>query len=371
MPRMKAAVLHQANTPLEVQEVNLEPPREGEIRIRIVASGVCRSDQHLLSGSTAFPVPVIPGHEGAGVVEEVGPGVTGLKKGDHVVTTWIAPCRKCYFCLRGLPAQCQTTLDPLWAGTMLDGTSRLSCDGEMVHHFTGLSTFAEFAVVSAASCVPLPKEIPLDVASLLGCAVTTGLGAVTRRARVPTGSSVVVLGAGGVGLNILQAARLVGAAPIIAIDIRDDKLEQARAFGADETINSREGGVDAIDYVHEITQGRGADFAFEATGIPAMMRQAVEVTRRGGMTVLVGIGPQGEVLELDAGAFTRSDKVLTSAFYGMTDPLRDIPLFAQLYLQGKLDLDELISQTYDLKDVNLAFRHLEEGRLARGLLRFD
>ena len=367
---MKAAVLFEPNMPLQIEDVTLEDPHANEVRIRVAASGVCRSDHHLMTGATRHPLPVVLGHEGAGVVEAVGPGVTRVQPGDHVVLSWVPVCGECFYCRNGLPAQCDTSIEPLWDGVMLDGTSRLSIGDQTVYHYTALATFAEQAVVPESCCIPIRKDVPLKVASLIGCAVTTGVGAVVRRARVTPGSSVAVFGCGGVGLNVVQAAALSGATQIVAVDISADKLAMAETFGATHLLNPGEADLDPVEAIRDLTGGRGADYAFEVIGSPAVMRQAIDAARRGGTIVLVGLGPHGETIELGAGTFTRSDKVLTSAYYGMADPMRDMPMFLDWYLAGKLKLDELITKRYPLEEVNEAVEAVERGEALRNVITF-
>jgi len=366
---MRAAVLFEPNTPLQVEEVTLQEPQANEVQVRIAACGVCRSDHHVMTGATQHPLPVVPGHEGAGVVEAVGPGVTRVKPGDHVVLSWVPVCGECFYCLNGLPSQCGTSIEPLWDGVMLDGTSRLSKDGQTLYHYTALASFAEQAVVPETCCVPVRKDAPLEVAALIGCAVTTGVGAVIRRAQVTPGSSVAVFGCGGVGLNIVQASALSGAVKVIGVDLAADKLERAVTFGATHTFNAGE--ADPVEAIREVTNGRGADYTFEAIGLPSVMQQAIDAARRGGTIVLVGLGPHGETISLGAGSFTRSDKILTSAYYGMADPLRDMPMYLDWYMSGKLKLEELITRTFTLDEINEAFEAMLAGETARGVIVFD
>ena len=368
---MKAAVLFEPNTPLQIEDVALQDPRANEVLVRIAASGVCRSDYHLVTGATQHPTPVVLGHEGAGVVEAVGPEVKRVQPGDHVVLSWVPMCGECFYCRNGLPAQCATSIAPLWDGVMLDGTSRLSLGAQTLYHYTALATFAEQAVVPEACCVPIRKDVPLKSAALIGCAVTTGVGAVVRRAQMIPGSSVAVFGCGGVGLNVVQAAALSGADPIIAVDIASDKLAMAKTFGATHVLNASDAQLDPVEAIRALTEGRGADYTFEAIGLPAVMQQAINAARRGGTIVLVGLGPHGETIDLEAGVFTRSDKVLTSAYYGMTDPMRDMPMFLDWYLAGKLKLDELVTRTYVLDDITQAFEAMLAGKVARSVIVFD
>ncbi len=363
---MRAAVLHAPGTPFLIEQVDLGEPRAGEVRLKVAASGVCRSDHHVMTGATAHPMPVVCGHEGAGVVQRVGTGVTRVAPGDCVVLSWVPSCGACFYCAGGLPAQCETSLKQVWDGTLLDGTTRLSQNGRPVRHYSSLATFAESAVVPESCCIPIARDIPLEPAALVGCAVTTGICAALRRAAVRPGSSAAVFGCGGVGMNIVQGAALAGAARVIAVDTSRAKLDLSVAFGATHQIDaSRE---DPVMAVRSLTGGRGADYTFEAIGVPEVMAQAIEAARRGGTVVLVGLGAASETLALGAGSFTRSDKILMSAYYGGSDPQRDMPFILDLYRAGKLKLDELITRRRPLAEVNQAMADLEDGATLRTVL---
>lgn len=369
---MKAAVLHGPGTRFRIEDVQLDPPRDSEALVRIAATGVCRSDHHLLSGTTPHPMPVVCGHEGAGVVEEVGGGVTRVRPGDHVVLSWAPTCGSCFFCTHGLPAQCEAFLAPLWAGTMMDGTTRLSLPGRggaRLHHYCALATFAEKAVVPASCCVPIRRDVPLASAALVGCAVATGVGAALFRARVQAGSSVVVYGCGGVGMNVVQGAAIARAATIVAVDPGASKREQALRLGATHAIDPAAD--DPVASVRTLTGGRGADYAFEAVGRPTIMGQAIASARRGGTIVLVGLGGRDEPLAVSSGDFTRSDKVLTSAYYGGCDPARDMPRLIDWYAEGRLKLDELIGRRRPLEQINEAFDDMMAGDVIRTIIAFD
>lgn len=364
---MKAAVLTQANTPLEIQEVDLEKPHAGEVLVQNLASGVCHSDWHVITGDTKHPLPVVLGHEGAGIVQEVGAGVTTLEVGDHVVLSWAPNCGTCYYCLHGQPQLCQTLVTPLWEGTLLDGTSRLSKDGETIYHLSGLATFAEQSVVPERTCIPIREDVPFQAASLVGCAVTTGVGAVTNTVHVRPGDSVAVFGCGGVGLNILQGADLVGAETIIAVDKTPTKMELAELFGATHTLLADEAPVKKI---RELTGGRGADYVFEAVGIPELQETALDAVRPGGTLVIAGIAPMGSSTNFPGAILARQEKRVVGSYYGSSYPRRDFPRLLDLYMAGKLKLDELVSQTYPLEDINQAFQDMLSGENARGVIVF-
>lgn len=365
--KIKAALLTAAHQPFLVDEVTLDEPRAGEVLIKIAASGVCHSDYHLVSGATNHPMPVVPGHEGAGVVEAVGPGVTRARVGDHVTLNWAPDCGHCFYCQRGKPNLCETYVDPIWAGTMLDGTTRLRWKDQTVYHFSGLASFAEYAVVPQESCVPIRKDVPLDVAALVGCAVATGVGAAMFTAEVKPGESVVVFGCGGVGLNVLQGAALCGAEKVIAVDTNPTKMEIARQFGATHTLLAHENPLQAI---RDLTNGRGAEHAFEAVGIPALQELAFEAIRPGGTLTLAGLSAMGTGTNLPGAVITRQEKVIKGSYYGTVNASRDFPMLLDLYMAGKLKLDELISQRYSLDQINDAYDTMLSGTVARGVIVF-
>jgi S-(hydroxymethyl)glutathione dehydrogenase/alcohol dehydrogenase len=365
---MKAAVLHRPGAGFVIEDVDLAPPRDGEVEVRIAASGVCHSDHHLLTGATQHPMPVVCGHEGAGVVERTGSGVTRLKPGDHVILSWAPRCGACFYCLHGLPAQCEAYLEPIWNGTMRDGTTRLSLRGAPVYHYAALASFAERAVVDESCCVPVAADVPLEVAALVGCAVATGVGAAIFRAPIEEGSSVAVFGCGGVGMSIVCGAAQRSPGELIAVDRSDVKLALARRLGATRTINAaRE---DPVAAIRAATGGRGADCTLEAIGDVAVMQQAIAAARRGGTIVLVGLGPHAENLTLGAGEFTRSDKILTSAYYGGCDAQRDMPRIIALYQEGRLPLDALVTRRRPLEEINAAFADMLAGDTLRTVITF-
>src|SRR3954462_536577 len=338
---MQAAVLHAPSQPLVVEEVDLEDPRAGEVRVRVMATGLCHSDLHYLDGHRDGPYPMIMGHEGAGVVEAVGPGVAGLAVGDHVVLSFRPNCGRCAHCLRGESVICDGHSGP--RQMMHDGTARASLRGTPLYVFTRLGTFAEHLVCPAEQAVPIRRDVPWEVAALIGCSVTTGVCAVTNAGGVRPGQSVVVIGCGGVGLNAVQGARLGSAEPIIAVDTLDNKLAYARAFGATHVVNaSREAAVAAV---RDLTGG-GADYAFEVIGLPATMEQAVACIRPGGKAIVVGMAALGTRISIDPYLLVLQQKTLQGTFYGSAYPRRDIPRLADLYKTGHLDLDALISRRY-------------------------
>ncbi|MCL8208244.1 MAG: Zn-dependent alcohol dehydrogenase [Actinomycetia bacterium] len=362
---MKAAVLHEYRQPLVIEEVEVLPPRAGEVLVRFVASGVCHSDLTRIQGERPSSLPIILGHEGAGIVEEVGPGVTTVKPGDHVVLSWIYGCGQCEYCTVGRPNLCRVGIKMLTGGTFPDGSTRFRIGDQPVHHMV-VSSFGEMGVVPEACAIPVPAEVPLERAVVVGCGVMTGVGAVMNTARVHVGATVAVVGAGGVGLNVVQGAVLAGARQIIAVDILDAKLEMARRFGATHGINGRRENV--VEAVRDLTGGLGVDYAFEVLGRPETIRQAYDMVKPGGMAVVVGISPADSEVALPAMQIPFQEKMLVGSFYGGARPRVDIPRLIDLYRTGRLKLDELVTRTYRPEQINQALHDLEAGELARGVV---
>jgi S-(hydroxymethyl)glutathione dehydrogenase / alcohol dehydrogenase len=364
--RIKAALLLEANRRFVVEEVELDAPRAGEVRVRIAASGVCHSDWHVATGDTIQPMPVVTGHEGAGVVEAIGEGVTRVSVDDHVTLSWTPDCGDCFYCRRGRPNLCETFTAPLWKGVLLDGTPRLHrLDGSPIYHYCGLATFAECAVVPEAACIPSDRRVPLKVAALVGCAVATGVGAAVHTARVAPGESVVVFGAGGIGLNIVQGAALCGAAMVIAVDTAPAKETIARGFGATHFVPA---GADAVRAIRDLTGGRGADHVFESVGLPAVQEESLEAVRPGGTLTLVGLSPMGSGTNLPGALIVRREKTIKGSYYGSVNPRRDFPMLIDLYLKGRLQLDQLVSRAYTLDQINEAYAGMLSGGTARGVI---
>jgi len=350
--KMKAAVMTGIGKPLEIQEVELAAPKANEVLVKIEATGVCHSDLNALGDETT-PKPTILGHEGAGIVAAVGPNVTKVKVGDKVALSWAPYCGTCEFCVTGEVHLCETAFGPMFEGTLLDGTSRISKEGETIYHNSLLSTFAEYSVVPELSCVKLPDEMPLAQASLIGCGVATGYGAAVNAAKVTPGSTVAVFGIGGVGINAIQGARIAGASKIIACDMKPSNLEIAKKFGATHTVNVAE--QNAEEALKELTGGFGVHFAIDCSGHTQATESAWKGTRKGGTVVVVGAFNPSMTINLPAGGFHRVGKVLKGSFYGDTQPYRDFPVIAQLYLDGKFMLDELVLDRIQLNDINKAF----------------
>ncbi len=361
--KTKAAVIYQKETPLKIEEVELGPVKDEDVLVRIVASGVCHSDLHVYHGQEGWPMPMVLGHEGAGIVEQTGAGVAGVRKGDHVVINLAPYCGRCLDCATGHIYRCLQRRGP--PGTLYDGGTRLSKNGKPLHHFANSATYAHHAIVHASSAIPIDPAIPLDRACLVGCALPTGLGAALNTAQVEAGSTVVVIGCGGVGLNVVQGARLAGASRVIAVDILESKLATARQFGATDTIDASMEGV--VRRVQEMTEGRGADYAFEVIGKVETIMDAYECIGRGGKAVVVGVAPDGTHLPIVPRSLL-SEKTLTGTQYGSTRAPRDFPLYLELYRQGRIKIDELITRFRKLEEINQAFEDLEQGRAIRTVL---
>lgn len=368
MIKTNSAVFYQVNTPFQIQKLDLEKPRSGEVLVKMKAAGICHSDWHLVTGDTKHPLPVVPGHEGSGVVAEVGDGVNRVKPGDHVILNWAPSCGTCFFCLHHQPSLCTTYVEPIWAGTMMDGSTRFFHDGAPIYHFSSLACFSEYTVVSQECCVRVPPELPHQVGALIGCAVTTGIGSVLNTAKVKPGSKVAVFGAGGVGLSVVMGARLAGAGQIIAVDRVAGKEDLALQSGATHFVIADEATTDAI---HALTGGVGVDYAFEAVGIPQVQEACFEAIRPGGTAVFVGIAPMGSQLTLPAAEITRHEKTVRGSYYGSAHTGRDFRLYADLYLTGKLQLDRLVSKTYPLEAINEAYDDMLHGEVARGVIDFS
>jgi Zn-dependent alcohol dehydrogenase len=363
----RAAVLTALDGPLVVRDdVEVDDPRAGEVRIRVAACGVCRSDLSMQDGTLPVPLPAVLGHEASAVVDAVGDGVTDLEPGDHVVVSWVAQCGDCFFCRRGQPQLCQTS-DVLLAGGLLDGTPRLRLDGAPLFQMSGVGSFCDVTVIPASSAVRIPDDVPLDLAALLGCAVLTGVGAALNTATVRPGDAVVVVGCGGVGLNVIQGARIAGAEVIVAVDVNPAKLALAETMGATDTVDATR--VEPVNAVRDLTGQRGADVAFEALGQARTMDQVLDMTRRGGQAVLVGIPRMDVVLSVPAMlGIVLAERTIKGCWYGSSDIRRDIPRLLSLYREGQLRLDELVSRRIDLSDVNDALAAMRSGDVARSVI---
>ncbi len=363
----RAALVYAFGDPFQVEHVELDEPREREVLVRVAAAGICHSDEHVRIGEMRAQLPLALGHEGAGVVERVGPGVTRCKAGDHIVFSFIPACGHCRYCLMGLSNLCILQSRTM-GGPRLDGTYRMRDGaGREVGQFCLISTFSEWTVAPEESIVVIDPDIPLDKAALVGCGVSTAFGAVAHRARVEPGSSAVVIGCGGIGINVVQSLALAGAAQIIAVDLLDTKLEAARAFGATHTLNASSDDVPRL--VRRLTAGQGADYAFEVTGVSSAITQAFAATRKGGTVVLVGISPADQrSLPVPPQELVLLQKTVMGTLYGSAQAANDIPRLLSLYKIGKLRLDELVTRTYTLDQINEGYADLRAGRNLRGVI---
>ena len=364
--RTRAAVLHEFNTPLVVEEVELEGPKANEVLVEMVSSGVCHSDLHLAQGHIPVNLPIICGHEGAGIVAAVGPGPATVQVGDRVVLSWVSPCGNCNYCATGNPALCMTAIGPSYEGQLHDGTSRFTdSNGQTISHHLMLSTFSHEVTVPASAAIPVPDDVRLEPLAIIGCAVSTGIGAVVNTGNVQLGDSVAIIGCGGVGLNAIQGARLRGAGKIIGVDISEHKLEAARRFGATHTVNASE--EETAEALIALTGGLGVDLAVEAIGHPETVATAVRSLRRGGTAVQVGIAPYGTEVSVDMGLLLDERKLL-GCYYGSLRPAFDIPRYVELYRAGRLLVDELITAEIDQEDINGALHQFELGEGIRSLV---
>ena len=366
--KIRAAVLEEFGKPLEVQEVEIAPPRGGEVLVRLKACGVCHTDLYTASGADPGGyVPCVLGHEGAGVVEEIGAGVTLVAPGDHVVTLFSPQCGRCSHCISGRTNLCLAVREQQGKGYLPDGTTRLSRQGKPIRHFMGTSTFAECTVMPEIALAKVRGDAPLDRICLLACGLTTGLAAAIHRAGVERGATCAVFGAGLVGLGAVAGCRLQGAGRIIAVDPSPARLKVARRHGATDLL---EGGPKVIDRILEMTGGFGADYTFEATGLVSVMGQAVEAARLGwGLCTILGVAGQGEKLEIVPRLLITGRRVCGGSFGGARGPA-DVPRFVDLYMEGKLDIDSLVSHHLTLEEVNRGFELMEKQDGIRSVIQF-
>ena len=365
---MKAAVLRETKGKLSVENISIDSPKTGEVLVKIVASGLCHTDWETMHGFQSQVLPAILGHEGAGIVEEVGPGVDRVKVGDHVVCSWNPNCGICFYCDSGHPILCEIQSRIKSKGVMFEGTPRMkSADGESVFHYSLVSSHAEYTIIPEAGAVPVRKDFPLDRAALLGCAVMTGYGGAVYAGNVRPENSVIVIGCGAVGLSAIQGAKIAGASIIIGVDINSKKLDWAKTVGATHVVNSKE--EDPIKFARDITDDRGVDCAIESAGQNESIRQTLESSRPGGRVVFLGKTPYG--VEVNLPFYTlMGDREIVRTSYGSSRPRRDFPKLANLYMDGKLLLDEMITDRMSIEEINKGFDELEKGNLARGLIVF-
>jgi S-(hydroxymethyl)glutathione dehydrogenase/alcohol dehydrogenase len=362
---MKAAVLHSYGEPLKVEDVTLAPPNEGEVKVKIEATGVCHSDLSVKNGTLGFPAPCVPGHEAAGTITEVGKDVADLAEGDRVIVRWIPSCGECWYCTHGEPVHCNDIAER--HGLMKDMSTRLSLGDMPLFHGLDAATFAEEAILGEKAVYKIPDDLPFDAAAVMGCAVGTGVGAVINTAKVKEGDRVAVIGCGGVGVNIVQGARIAGAEQIIAVDTVASKLEAAQKFGATDVVNASE--TNPSSAIRDLTQGVGVDYAFEAIGNTKVQESTMEMIRRGGYSVLVGVSPFGEQFPVTPAIMTLTGRSLLGSYFGDMVTERDFPKLIDWWREGKLDLEGLITGTGTLEDINSIFEEMEAGTILRKVIK--
>jgi S-(hydroxymethyl)glutathione dehydrogenase/alcohol dehydrogenase len=363
---MKAAVLYETGKLLQIEDLNIAEPKDGEVLMTMTAAGVCASDHHVIHGQIPYPLPIVLGHESAGIVEKVGPNVTNVKPGDACIMSFVSSCSECNYCRTGLGNHCEKHF--INNHTHFDGSLRLkNSKNTEIHQMHRLGGFAEQQVVPASSLLVVPKELPPEIAALIGCCVTTGFGGLVNLNNVKTGSTVAVFGCGGVGLNVLQGAKMLNANKIIAVDIFDHKLEFAYKFGATDVINAKN--EDPIEKIKEITGG-GVDYAFDSFGSAVIMQQAVESLGKRGTAVLVGLARPDAEVKVNMVDLVRNEKNIVGSFYGYGSPLVTMQKIVDMYMLGKLDIDGLVRKVFKLEDINQAFADIEKGEDGRGVIVF-
>jgi alcohol dehydrogenase len=374
--KIKAAVLYETglprpfaqSRPLRIEEIDLEGPGEGEVLVKVAGAGLCHSDLSVIDGSRPRPTPLVPGHEGAGVVQEVGKGVSDLAPGDHVVFIFSTHCGSCRNCVRGKSSTCLRWPEFRGRGQLMTGGRRLSKDGRNIAHQSGISCFADHAVVARASLVKIDQDVPLVDAAMFGCAVQTGVGSAVNTASVRPGDVVAVVGLGGVGLSCMIGAKVAGAQRIIAVDLSDEKLGLARQLGATDTFNAAD--ADCVGAIRDATGG-GVDFAFEMAGSIKAMELAYAILMRGGSVISAGLPPTGAEFKIDHAAMVGDGKSVCGSYMGDCVPQRDVPAFIELYRQGRLPIDRLKSGTLPLEDINEGFDRLADVAAVRQIITFD
>jgi len=364
MTAIRAAVLHAVDTPLKIETLTLASPGPHEVQVRMHVAGICHSDLHVIKGELRQSLPVVLGHEGSGVVEAVGDDVHNIQPGARVALSWVPGCGECFYCQNHQAHLCDR-------GDPLANDSRLSLNGQPVYHFLSTSAFAESVVVPAGGVVPIPDDVSLETAALISCGVATGIGAVFNAAHVHLGAAVAVFGCGGVGLNIIQGARLAGAGLIAAVDQVPAKLQTATGFGATHTIDAAKPDLDVVKTLRGLTEGRGVDYAFEAIGHTRILQTALNSTRKGGIVVAVGLPPIDQRLDVRGLSLVLQEKSIIGSLYGSMSPADQIPQLLGLYQERKLMLDELISHRFTLDQINDAFDMLQRGEMNRGLIVFE
>lgn len=368
--KVKAAVAWGPGQPLKIETVDLESPKKGEVMVKIIASGVCHTDAYTLSGVDPEGIfPVILGHEGAGIVEQVGEGVTSLKKGDHVIPLYTPECGTCKFCISGKTNLCQRIRETQGKGLMPDGTSRFSKDGKPIFHYMGTSTFAEYTVCAEISLAKIDPKAPLEKVCLLGCGVTTGIGAVLNTAKVEKDANIAVFGIGGIGLSVIQGAKIAQAKKIIAVDINNSKKEMATQFGATDFVNPNEIEGSVVDAIVKMTDG-GVDYSFECVGSVKLMRQALECCHKGwGESIIIGVAAAGQ--EISTRPFQLvTGRVWRGSAFGGVKGRTELPGYVDKYMKGEIKLDELVTFTMPIEEINKAFEYMHEGKSIRSVVTF-
>jgi S-(hydroxymethyl)glutathione dehydrogenase/alcohol dehydrogenase len=368
--KIKAAVAWAPNQPLKIEIIDLEMPKKGEVLVKMIASGVCHTDAFTLSGDDPEGLfPTILGHEGGGIVESVGEGVTTLKKGDHVIPLYVPECKECSFCLSGKTNLCQKIRETQGKGLMPDGTSRFSKDGQPIFHYMGTSTFAEYSVIAEISLVKVNPEAPLDKICLLGCGVTTGIGAVLNTAKVEKGATIAVFGLGGIGLSVIQGAVMAGAKRIIAIDINEDKKAIAKQFGATDFVNPKKFDKPIQEVIVEMTNG-GVDYSFECIGNVNLMRAALECAHKGwGESIIIGVAGAGQ--EISTRPFQLvTGRVWRGSAFGGVKGRSELPTYVEKYLSGEINLDDMVTFQMPIEEINKAFELMHEGKAIRSVVKF-
>jgi S-(hydroxymethyl)glutathione dehydrogenase/alcohol dehydrogenase len=363
---VRAVVLTSAESPPRVENVRLDPPKAGEVRVRVASAGVCHSDLHVRNLEWDVPLPLVMGHEGAGVVSAVGPGVRALSEGDHVILCWDPACGRCRRCLAGRPAQCEFLAATVWPkGVLYDGTTRFHAGDADAYHYIGVSSFAEETVVPESGAIRVRDDVPFDAAALIGCCVPTGVGSVLWTARMPPGSTAVVIGCGAVGLSAVQGAVLGAASRIVAVDLLAHKLDVAKTVGATDVVDAS--AVDPVDAVRDVTGG-GADYVFDCIGLVDTCEQAIAMLAIGGTAVIVGLAPTGAMARFEPRALAEAEQRIFGSNYGSVRPALDFPFLADLYVSGRLKIDELITVRRPLEEVEDAFDDMIAGRVIRTIL---
>jgi S-(hydroxymethyl)glutathione dehydrogenase/alcohol dehydrogenase len=369
--KVKAAVAWGPKEPLRIEELDLEPPKKGEVLVKIMATGVCHTDAYTLSGEDPEGIfPVVLGHEGAGIVTEVGEGVTDLKVGDHVIPLYTPECGECKFCKSGKTNLCQRIRETQGKGVMPDGTSRFSKDGKPIYHYMGTSTFSEYTVIPEISLAKIDKKAPLDKVCLLGCGVTTGIGAVLNTAKIEVGATVAIFGLGGIGLSVIQGAKMAKAGRIICIDINEDKFKMAKDFGGTDFINPNSHDRPIQEVIVELTEG-GVDYSFECVGNVDLMRAALECAHKGwGESIIIGVAGAGQ--EISTRPFQLvTGRVWKGSAFGGVKGRSELPSYVDQYMSGEIHLDELITFKLPLEEINKAFDYMHEGKSIRSVIEFD